>query len=241
MNGSYPYSLFVTDTGDIYADVSETRRVDKWTPTAINGTPVMNTDGRCYGLFVDINSTVYCSSHNEHIVIAKPAGNASVNTAIIAGTGCPGPTSDMLFHPYGIFVDTDFNLYVADSGNHRIQFFSKNNRNAVTKAGTGAPNTIALNWPSGIILDANESLFILDSHNHRIVASGLGGFRCLVGCSSGSATNQLNNPTSFSFDRSGNIYVLDKNNDRIQKFLLATNTCGEYKTSLAFSVGPSKG
>ena len=242
INGSHSYSLFVTDTGDIYAGVSDTRRVDKWTLTAINGTPVMNASGYCFGLFVDTNSTVYCSSHNEHKVIAKSAGNASVNTSIIAGTGCPGSATDMLFYPYGIFVDTDFNLYVADSGNHRIQFFAKNNRNAVTKAGTGASNTIALNWPSGIILDASGSLFILDSHNHRIVASGLGGFRCVVGCSfaSGSAANQLSYPSSLSFDRSGNMYVLDRNNDRLQKFLLATNTCGEYETSLAVGVGLSK-
>ena len=175
-------------------DVSDAHRVDKWTPNATNGTRVMNTHGSCYGLFVDSNSTVYCSSFDDNMVIATSASNMTVDATIIAGTGCRGFTSDMLYRPYGIFVDTNFNLYVADAGNNRIQFFANGERNAVTKAGTGAPNTIDLNWPSGIVLDAQGSLFILDSQNHRIVTSGSSGFRCLVGCSNGygSAANQLN-------------------------------------------------
>jgi hypothetical protein len=44
----------------------------------------------------------------------------------------------------------------------------------------------------------------------------------------GSAANQLSMPRHLSFDSYGNIFVVDGYNNRIQKFLLATNSCGKY-------------
>ncbi|CAF4395719.1 unnamed protein product, partial [Adineta steineri] len=55
------------------------------------------------------------------------------------------------------------------------------------------------------------------------------GFQCLFGCTAtstfGSTADQLNRPCSLSFDSDGNIYVADTYNNRIQKLLLATNSC----------------
>jgi DNA-binding beta-propeller fold protein YncE len=164
-----------------------------------------------------------------HQVVIK-SFNSSTNTSIIiAGTGCPGMASHMLDSPRGIFVDISFNLYVADASNNRIQFFPAGQLQAKTVAGNGASGSIVLNHPSGIILDADRHLFIADEQGSRIVASGSDGFRCLFGCSgpSGSAANQLLYPYGLSFDSYGNIFVTDENNNRIQKFLLATNSCGK--------------
>jgi hypothetical protein len=68
----------------------------------------------------------------------------------------------------------------------------------------------------------------------RIVGSGPNGFHCLVGCSisPGSASNQLNNPWSLSFDSYGNMFITDGGNNRIQKFVLSTNSCGRSKRIL---------
>ena len=72
----------------------------------------------------------------------------------------------------------------------------------------------------------------MDTGNNRIVGSGPNGFRCLVGCSGsgGSASNQLNSPETLSFDSYGNMFVTDWWNNRIQKFVLSTNSCGKYKS-----------
>jgi hypothetical protein len=183
----------------------------------------------CFGLFVDINDTLYCSLGNLNQVIAQSLINASNGPKVVAGTDCPGVIPDMLYLPLGIFVDINFYLYVADCGNDRIQRITYGNSSGVTVAGNGAPETISMNCPSGIVLDADNYLFIVDQLNNRIIGSGPNGYRCLVGCSgSGSASDQLNNPQSMSFDSYGNMLVVDKYNDRIQKFVLAKNSSGKY-------------
>jgi hypothetical protein len=121
----------------------------------------------------------------------------------------------------------NFDLYVADCRNHRVQLFQSGESNGITVAGSTSPNpTIKLDCPTGIVLDAEKYLFIVDSLNHRIVGSGLNGFRCLVGCyGMGSESNQLKFPFSFSFDRFGNMFVADNWNFRIQKFEYLEKSC----------------
>jgi tripartite motif-containing protein 71 len=229
----YPFALFVTITGDIYVDNGYYNgRVDKWAMGTNYSVPVMYVSSQCFGLFVDINNILYCSMRDLYQVVAKSLNSVSNVTTIVAGTGCSGSTSYMLNEPHGIFVDINLDLYVADSYNHRIQLFRSEQLGGTTVAGDeSSSTTISLNYPTGIILDANKYLFIVDSWNNRIVGSGPNGFRCLVGCSAGgSGSDQLVFPSALSFDSYGNMFVADWDNDRIQKFFLSTNSCGEYKS-----------
>ncbi|CAF4083819.1 unnamed protein product, partial [Adineta steineri] len=145
---------------------------------------------------------------------------------IAAGTGIEGLDSNQLTGPRGIFVDVNLDLYVADGDNNRVQLYQSGEPNGITVAGsTSLTPTITLRLPTGVILDAEKYLFIVDLGNDRIVASGLNGFRCLVGCYvKGVKSNQLNNPFSLSFDRSGNLFVADQINSRIQKFVLMNDS-----------------
>ena len=151
------------------------------------------------------------------------------STVVAAGTGTSGVASNELSHPMGIFVDVNFDLYVADCSNNRVQLFQLGERDGMTVAGDASPNpTITLNCPCGIMLDAEKYLFIVDQNNHRIVGSSVNGFRCLVGCYGGGLrSNQLRKPFSFSFDRSGNVFVADQGNHRIQKFQYLTKSCSK--------------
>jgi hypothetical protein len=168
--------------------------------------------------------------HN-HQVVKKWLNDNTTTVTPAAGTGTNGSSSNMLYHPFGIFVDINFDLYVADYGNNRIQLFRSGQLNGITIAGGGlSSTTVTLNLPSGIVLDADKYLFIVDRNNHRIVGSGPNGFQCLVGCSGrGNASNQLLDPVALSFDIYGNMFVTDSSNNRIQKFLLSTNSCGKYE------------
>lgn len=223
--------IFVTTSGNIYIDNGEFNgRVEKWTLNATAGDVAWYVSDACYGLFVDLNEDLYCAMEWGHQILKKTAKDSVNTTTRIAGSGgVGGNASDMLDGPRGIFVDTDFNLYVADCYNNRIQLFRPGQSNGSTVAGSGAANTITLNWPTDIVLDADGYLFIIEYNGHRIVGSGPYGFRCIAACtgSYGSAANQLWAPCSLSFDSHGNLIVSDTNNERIQKFLLATNSCGK--------------
>jgi hypothetical protein len=222
------YSVFVTDNGDIYVDNGHSYlQVDKWTSNANNSVIAMYVDVSCFGLFVDINQNIYCSMNARNKVIKKSFSDNASTLSIVAGNGTSGAASNMLNGPTGIFVDIDFNLYVADYYNNRIQLFQSGQLNATTVAGNGATATIVLLGPTGVVLDADGYLFIADSQHFRIVGSGPLGFRCIVGCTSiaGPASDQLYGPWTLSFDSYGNLFVADMQNSRIQKFLLVTNSC----------------
>jgi DNA-binding beta-propeller fold protein YncE len=190
----------------------------------------MRTCQKCWDIFVDISNMLYCSLGERHQIIAKSL-NYSTNTfSIVAGTGSADIALNTLNNPRGIFVDINFDLYVADCGNDRIQLFHSGKLFGTTIIGNGSSNsTITLNCPTGIILDGDQYLYIVDHNNHRIVKSGPNGFQCLLACSgsSGSASNQLNGPWSLSFDSYGNIFVTDQGNSRIQKFVLSINSNGK--------------
>jgi hypothetical protein len=232
-NFTNPLSLFVTSNGDIYIDDGAFNgRVQKWIAKSNTIVTVMNVKSQCLGLFVDTNDTLYCSMALNDQVMKKSLNDPEMTSVIVAaGTGSPGSAFNELNQPLGIFVDVNFDLYVADCGNNRVQLFQSGELNGITVAGSTSPNpTINLNCPRGIVLDAEKNLFIVDLLNNRIVGSGLNGFRCLVGCyGQGSQSNQLNGPSSFSFDLSGNMFVADRDNNRIQKFEYLESCFGKLK------------
>jgi len=225
-----PLSLFATLSGDIYVDNSFVNdRIDKWSINANKSVIVMTNVKDCYSIFVDINNTLYCTMTNYHQVVKKWLDDGMITSTIAAGSNSPGATPNKLNSPRGIFVSTNFDLYVADCNNDRVQLFQLGQLNATTVAGNQVSQTITLSCPTGVVLDADNYLFIVDSGNHRIIGSGPTGFRCLVGCfGSGSAPNQLYYPQSMAFDSYGNIFVTDRNNSRVQKFVVATNSCSKY-------------
>ena len=229
------FSIFVTANGDTYADNGENhKRVQKCVNNGGNSTVALYTNGKCGGLFVDIYDNLYCSLTNYHTITKTYAGsNANVSLSV-AGSGTCGLTQDRLCNPHGIFVAIDLSLYVADHDNDRIQLFRSGQMNATTVIGNGTTTTITLYHPTSVVLDADGYVFISDQENHRIIGSGPNGFRCIVACSGtyGGAANQLYYPFALGFDTHGNLYVTDSTNSRIQKFILARNSCGKSLQSL---------
>jgi hypothetical protein len=235
-----PYSVFVTINGDIYVDNGEYGRVDMWTLNATTSVTVMYVDDSCYGLFIDTKDNLYCSIYNQHHVVKKALSSNLTISTIVAGNGVEGSTLNRLSMPMGIFVDFNFDLYVADCGNNRVQLFELGQTNGLTVAGGNTTEAFTLKCPSAVVLDADGYLFITDGDNHRILSSGPNGFRCLVGCS-GSKIPFPAFPldyswASLSFDSYGNIMVTTSNWKFLPfisygatgKFLLSTNFCSKF-------------
>lgn len=223
------WSLFATNGDVFYIDSGYSfGRVEKWTLNEMTKV-VMNVNTSCTGLFVDRYNNLYCSSANTHRVFKLSLKSKKTIPTIVAGTGCPGPVSNMLDHPHGIFVDENADLYVADTDNNRVQRFPLNQLNAITVAGSGNTESLLLNRPTDVVLDADSNLFIVDSHNRRIIRSSKNKSQCIIGCSNKAedSIGYLNNPQTMAFDTMGNIFVTDSNHHRVQKYNLIRNTCGK--------------
>jgi hypothetical protein len=225
------YSIFVTHNGDTYIDNGyQHNRVDKWISNTNTFVHIMSVDSSCYGLFIDLNDTIYCSMYRRNKIIKKSLNDNKMTSTIAAGTGEYGSASNELYGPKGIFVDLNFDLYVADCLNDRVQLFEHGESNGKTLVGGDSDIVTFLGCPSGVVLDADKYLFIVEEHRNRIIRAGPNSFQCLFGCDGeGSQCNQLSSPNTLSFDIYGNIFVTDRQNHRIQKFLFLTSSCGKFK------------
>ena len=225
-------TLFVSIKKDIYfVNSAETGRVDKVSTSSSAGSGlVARFDGNCYGLFIDLNNTLYCSIRDNCTVVSLSLSLNNNVTTTVAGTHVKGSASDQLHSPWGIFVDVNFDLYVADAGNNRIQRFQLGQLNGTTVAGNGTPDTLMLNYPTDVILDADGYLYIADNENHRIIRAGPTDYQCIAGCSGqpGSNSSHLDKAFSLRFDSQANIYVADEKNHRIQRFMFDASSCRKY-------------
>ena len=228
----YRFSIFVSMQEEIfmYGSNQSLNPIYKWMKNSTSSVTVMSSAPSCFALFIDTNNTLYCSISARHQVSKGSLVGGPLVLSVTAGNGSNGSGLMQLNSPRGIFVNTNFSLYVADSGNNRIQHFVAGQPNGITVAGIGAPGTVNLSSPFAVVLDGDGYLFIADTNNNRIVGSGPYGFRCVAGCSGfgGSAPDRLGTPYMLSFDGYGNIYVTDTGNRRVQKFIIRSSTVGKY-------------
>ncbi|CAF3536877.1 unnamed protein product [Adineta steineri] len=217
------WGLFVTIDENVYVGSDSKKNVEKWTLNETRGTFVMNTFDACPGMFIDIENNIYCSLGESHKVIKQSLDNNSNIISVVAGNGSKGSANNMLNRPRGIFVTINFDLYVADCWNDRIQLFKFGQLNGITI--TDSTSSFNLLKPTGVFLDSDNYIYIVDNAHHRIIGSRSTGFYCIAGCTSnpGSTSTHLKYPYAAVFDNFGNIFVTDQNNDRIQKFLLIRN------------------
>ncbi|CAF1446395.1 unnamed protein product [Adineta steineri] len=116
-----------------------------------------------------ISDTLFISNLLGHSVIRWIPG-ASSGFFVAGVPGVAGSNSTLLNQPRGIKLDKYLNMYVVDSGNHRVQFFCANNQTAITVAGTGIAgnSTTELNGPRGVEFDAEMNMYVTDSGNIRV-------------------------------------------------------------------------
>ena len=133
-----------------------------------------------------------------------------------------GAAQGLFIKPAGLAVDQDGNLYVADSGNNRVQKFDRDGRFLAQVGGPGAGNG-QFNEPWGLALDAQGDLYVADTWNHRIQKFN----KDLQYVTQwGKPASDLDNPTPFVFwgprdvavDAQGNVWVADTGTSRVIKF-----------------------
>jgi sugar lactone lactonase YvrE len=160
----------------------------------------------------------------------------TISVMIIVAFALGARRVDALKNPGGLALDAHGNLYVADSGSHRIRKVTPD-RKIIDVAGAstgrvgssgdgGAATKARLNSPAGVAVDRKGNLYIADSSNHRVRrVSTTGKITTLVGTGregfsgdGGAATKAtLSYPADVAVDAKSNLYIADSGNYRVRK------------------------
>lgn len=133
-----------------------------------------------------------------------------------------------------VAVNTDLGLvYVADTGNQRIQVFT-NNGQFIRQWGKIGNLPGEFSGPGDLIIDTSNNIYVVDSGNHRIQKFDAQGKFIGMWGGRGAANGQLEYPSGIAIDQANNIHTLEENG-RIQRF---TST-GTWLSSWQSSQTPS--
>ena len=232
----------------------------KWVVSTFAGTA--NTAGATKvginapeGVAVDSSGNVYVASTADNSIqkiTTSEAGVVTVNH--FAGTGVATrtdgtPNADhatdaklATFNgPKGVAVDSDGNVYVADTGSHTIRKIASTGRRAVSTlagavnvAGTtdhATGTTARFNGPQGLVVDSSGNLYVADTGNNLIrKITSAGAVSRFAGSSAGTAGQADGAGLSVAtFDGpqgvavvGDNLYVADTGNHCIRRIVIST-------------------
>ncbi|MEI6516760.1 MAG: NHL repeat-containing protein, partial [bacterium] len=121
--------------------------------------------------------------------------------------------------PYGVTLDAQHRLVVADTWNDRIQMYDPLSQgwSVIGPKGTSVGQ---FKKPFGLVVDSRGNLYVADQNNNRVQKrNATNGVWTIVGSNTlGSALGQFNQPADVAVDSSLSLYVADVYNDRIQRF-----------------------
>jgi len=169
-----PSKIYVDDDAEgptIYISVFIGNRVEKWPKGALEGIQLGGECRSCFGITVDEENNVYMSESDRHRVV-KWSPLTNLTTVVAGQTDERGTTDEYLSTPDGLYFDRSSDtLYVADSGNGRIQKWDKNALSGIQVAGGNLSGEDAgsLEEPNGVWVDEQTKVvYVADELNHRI-------------------------------------------------------------------------
>ncbi len=155
------------------------------------------------------------------------------------GTGVSASGFDL---PYGVAVDAQGNLYVADANNARVLKFAAPitastpaasavwGQSSFTARGVPLqPNSTSLNGPAGIAVDANGNLYVAVPHDNRVLVfpktAGAAATNVFgqtdfttttanLSVSPQASPSTLSSPADVKVDANGNVFIADASNNR---------------------------
>ena len=276
-----PQGIFIDGAGNIYiADTKDQEiRVILAGQSTINsyagqvGAACPSSTSRCndgqlatngllrlpQSVFIDANGNGYIADTGDNRIRYVNAQTQNIST--ISGNGAQGFLEDgapaasaELNQPAGVYVDTNGNIYVSDTGNQRIrEFTSGGNIQTVAggSLGDGPALSAQLALPYSVAEDASGNVYFADQANNRVrkLTNSGGTFTVSTIAGTGSAgysgdsgaatAATLDGPSYVALDNLGNLYVTDTNNFVIRQINLSTNVIKTVAGTAGSSCSPT--
>ena len=194
------------------------------------------------GIAIDAQNNLYIADLLNNRI--RKVSNATIIT--IAGTGAMnfggdgGPPASAQFNfPSAVAVDAAGNLYITDSGNHRVRKISGGTINTIAGGGTqlgdnGPAVNAQLAQPTDIAADSSGNVYITDSRDSAIRKVTNGVITAFAGDEvpgfsgdGGPATAAkltLGSRAGVAVDSSASAYICDTANNRVRKVTNGTIT-----------------
>ncbi len=213
------------------------------------------------GVALDANGNVYVADTGNHLIRKiTPTGNVTTlaggggNYWTGAGAGDGLGKAASFTQPSGVAVDSNGNVYVADTGNHLIRKITDTGKVTTLAGSETGGNVDGIGFaarfyrPTAIAVDERGNLYVADTKNNlirKITPDGnvttLARDRETSGFSDGMGENEsFNNPHAIAVDKLGNVYVADTFNNRIRKITTdghVTTLAGTGETGYADGIG----
>ncbi|MBL8057018.1 MAG: SMP-30/gluconolactonase/LRE family protein, partial [Anaerolineales bacterium] len=241
-----PRGLALGLTGDVYVADANNSRVQVYSPagTWLRSWGSLGTGAGQFDAVSDIaidgagRVFVAETPHSDAYPPRDDPANHRVQVFTAAGGllttfGISGTAPGEFRYPNGLDLDTAGHLYVADTGNNRVQklhFDAATNTLAFVQAwGAYGTDPGQFYYPSGIAVDAARGvLYVGDTRNHRIQKFTLDGVFVKTWGTLGTGAGQFDLTSGVAVDADGNVYVTDGQNlsrpgtsplnQRVQKF-----------------------
>jgi len=179
------------------------------------------------------------NSYTISTYVGTSPGTGAPATVGFSGDGA-APGNAKLYSPVAVALDSNHDLYIADSGNNRIRKISGGKISTIAGSGTGlasggyagdggAATSALLRNPYGVLVDAAGNVYISDIDNQVIrkidaksgtistIAGVNGNYGYFDNQDGGAASSAyLDKPVGLAFDPAGKLYIADSNNDRIR-------------------------
>jgi sugar lactone lactonase YvrE len=209
---SWPEAVEVSPNNQVY--VGEGRFIDQYSRSGIRekeyNFPFEFQFSSVYGLGFHASGDFF-AAHGDRLHRFKSDGTW------LGTIASPGNLPGQLDRPGHIALDSNYNVYVADSLNDRIQIFNPDGtfRQVVSEFGSEQSQ---FKYPQGIAISQEGNIYLSDGSNHRIQQrSSTGQWIRTIG-NEGSGIGQLYDPHGLATDNAGNLYVVDTGNNRITKW-----------------------
>jgi sugar lactone lactonase YvrE len=224
----------ITASGFIYVADTGNNRVQIFTKTgafiASKGSPGSGPDNfdnpRDVAIHPLTGDAYVVDRNNQRVQVYQDVPNSPYK-ATIGTTSVAGSDNTHFRNPGGAAFDAAGNLYVADSGNFRIQKCDVSSLPAYTcstfagEAGNSANDFSHFGNPSAVEVDSAGRVYVSDSVFNRLVVLDSGGkYLTAMGGNPDLSSGSLNNPAGIAVDKSGVLYVADMGNHRIQRYAL---------------------